>query len=409
MTAHRPHQRLTAAVAAAIVAATAVTGCGAQEGASGDEIVLGALGPYTGTFSSTYGAVPGVLNAWVETVNAAGGIGGKRVRIVTKDIGASPGAAPTAVRELVERDRVIAIVANQDPGVSAWAPYAAGKGIPVLSAVTETDSYVNPGNFNAQGSSFAVAYGLGEQAKEFGGTLGIVHCAEQPTCAQQAQLLQLFVKAQGVEVPVTSKVPASTADFTAYCQQLKDAKVGTVFNSLSNELAERMNDSCAQQGLTAKQVISGALTNLSWKSDPVYRGSVVLDPVAPFFATSVPGVKKYRDALSRYAPSMIGTEQDNSVALRAWASMQVFGTAAAAVQGPVTSASLRKAIYGLKGQTLDGIVPPIAFEEGKATYSRCYFRWSPYGEFKALDDGKPVCVDPAKLDPLVEPVIKSLR
>jgi branched-chain amino acid transport system substrate-binding protein len=401
---------LTAGAAVAVTAASAVTGCGSSGGAgTGDEIVLGALGPYTGTFATTYGAVPDVLKAWEKTVNAAGGVKGRRVKVIAKDIGAETGAGTAAVRRFVQRDRVVAIVANQDKADTAWARFAAGQGVPVLSATSETGSYIDPNNFNAQGSPFAVVYGMGDQVKKAGGRLGIAYCAEQPSCAQQTELMKSFVKAQGVTVPVSTKVPASTADFTAYCQQFKDAGVNAVFNSLSNELAERMNTSCAEQGVTARQIISGSLTNLDWKTDPVYRDSVVLDVVAPFFDTGVPGVRAYREALRKYAPSMIGTEKDNSEALRAWASMQMFAAAAGNVPGQLTSESLKQAMYAVKGQTLDGIVPPIGFTAGRPYLAPCYFRWSPFGEFRSLDGAKPTCVPASTFDPLVRPVVESMQ
>ncbi|MFD2422211.1 ABC transporter substrate-binding protein [Amycolatopsis pigmentata] len=395
---------------ALLATATAVTlsACGASTGTSNDDIVIGSLGPYTGTYSSTYGAVPQVLSAWEQTINAAGGINGKHVKVITKDIGTTTGAANAAVRELIDRDHVVAVVANQDAGDTAWQPYAASKGVPILSATTETGSYIDGNNFNAQGSAFAVVYGLGEQAKAAGGKLGMAYCAEQPSCAQQAQLLQIFVKAQSVQIPVAAKVPATTADFTAFCQQFATAGVSAIFNSLSNELAQRMNDTCAQQGVQAKQIISGALTNLQWKTDPVYRDSVVLDVVAPFFDTSVPGVHAYRQALEKYGSAMTGTEQDNSMALRAWASAQLFAAAAKTAPGAVTSDAIKQGLYRLKGQTLDGIVPPIVFTPEKPASAQCYFRWSPFGQFQSLDGAKPTCIPAATIDPLIAPVLQQM-
>lgn len=411
MTTNRVSARRAAVLA--IAAAAAIAGCGSSEeagsgGGAEGEIVLGSVGPYSGTFSSTYGGVPEVIDAWVETVNAAGGIDGRRVRVLVEDIGSSTGTAATAVRQFIERDHVLAIAPSQDPGIAAWAPFAADRGVPVLSATTETNAYVDANDFNAQGSGFAVVYGMGEQAEQAGGRLGLAYCAEQPSCAQQSGLLQLFVRAQGVSVPVAAKVPAASADFTAYCQQYEDAGVDALFFSLSDELSERLANSCAEQGVAAKQLISGATTNLAWRSDPAYRDSVVLDPVAPFFDTSIPGVAAYRRALEQHAPELIGTEQDNSIALRAWASLQALAAAARRVDGPLTSESLKQGLYDLRGETLDGIVPPIAFTPGEPRMSQCYFRWSPFGTFRALDGGRPTCIPQDTIGPLVEPVIESL-
>ncbi len=367
MTEKRRGGRVRLAVTTMAVGALALAGCGSSS--SGDEagangqppIVLGAVGTYTGPFSSTYGGVPQVIDAWVETVNAGGGIKGRPVRVIKKDIGGSPAAGTAAARELLDREQVLAIVPNQDPAVAGWASRASAKGVPIITATTETDSMINPDNFSVQGSSLAVVYGLGEQARQLGGRLGLAYCAEQPACAQQSALLQLGVEAQGVEVPVAAKVPVTSADFTTYCQQFRRSRVDAIFNSLSDELAVRMSEACAEQGVEATQVISGATTNPAWKTNPAYRGSVVLDPVAPFFETKIPGVAAYRKALEEHASSLIDSPQDNSVALRAWAALQAFAAAAERVDGELTSEAVQDALVGLNGETLDGIVPPLAF------------------------------------------------
>src|SRR4051794_39091493 len=46
----------------------------------------------------------------VETINAAGGVLGKQLELITEDTQAKPGESGTAVRKLISRDKVVAIL-----------------------------------------------------------------------------------------------------------------------------------------------------------------------------------------------------------------------------------------------------------------------------------------------------------
>jgi ABC-type branched-subunit amino acid transport system substrate-binding protein len=77
-------------------------------GASDQEILIGNVVPYSGP-ASAYGVIGKALGAYFEQVNSEGGIGGRRLRLISLDDGYSPSRTLEQTRRLVERDRVLFI------------------------------------------------------------------------------------------------------------------------------------------------------------------------------------------------------------------------------------------------------------------------------------------------------------
>ncbi len=101
-------------------------------GASDQEIVLGQTQPYSGGASS-YGTIGRAELAYFDMVNAAGGVNGRKVRLISLDDAYSPPKTVEHVRRLVEQDEVMAIFGLLGTsGNSAVARYLNGKKVPQL-------------------------------------------------------------------------------------------------------------------------------------------------------------------------------------------------------------------------------------------------------------------------------------
>ncbi|MGQ0551138.1 MAG: ABC transporter substrate-binding protein [Armatimonadota bacterium] len=102
---------LLAAVAVAALSVTAVSQP-AERGVTANEIVLGTTMPMSGPAAFWGVGVSGGMEAWLRTINDAGGIHGRRLRLVVKDDAYLPPRAVANTRELVERDAVFALVSS---------------------------------------------------------------------------------------------------------------------------------------------------------------------------------------------------------------------------------------------------------------------------------------------------------
>ncbi|MBI2818394.1 MAG: ABC transporter substrate-binding protein [Acidobacteria bacterium] len=125
-------------------------GCsGNRTGEAANEIVIGEYGSLTGT-TATFGiSTKNGIDMAIDEVNQAGGLLGKRVRVIVEDDQGRPEEAQTVVTKLITRDRVVAILGEvASSRTLAAAPVAQQNGIPMISPsstnprVTEVGDYI---------------------------------------------------------------------------------------------------------------------------------------------------------------------------------------------------------------------------------------------------------------------------
>lgn len=113
-----------------------------------DEIRIGEFGSLTGG-TATFGTSThdGVILA-LEEINAAGGLLGKPVRVITEDDQSKPEEAVTAVLKLVKQDRVVAVIGEvASSRTLAAAPVCQANGIPLLSPASTNPKVTQVGDY----------------------------------------------------------------------------------------------------------------------------------------------------------------------------------------------------------------------------------------------------------------------
>src|SRR3984957_13684174 len=136
---------MSCSVPAALVVFLAAFSMGGSSGAStakASVIPVGVVGSYSGTFASSESSGKPAIQAWADTVNAAGGIDGHKVKLYIEDDDANPATSLTEVETLVQQDHVVAIVGQITTNTDSWAPYIEKQGIPVVGGNTVDLEYV---------------------------------------------------------------------------------------------------------------------------------------------------------------------------------------------------------------------------------------------------------------------------
>jgi branched-chain amino acid transport system substrate-binding protein len=113
------------------------------------EIVIGEYGSLTGT-TATFGiSTKNGIDMAVDDINNAGGVLGKKVRVIIEDDQGRPEEAQTVVTKLITQDRVIAVLGEVASSRSlAAAPVAQQNQIPMISPsstnprVTQVGDYI---------------------------------------------------------------------------------------------------------------------------------------------------------------------------------------------------------------------------------------------------------------------------
>jgi len=125
-----PRARRIALGLVALVAA----GCAHSGAPAPDEIRVGHYASLTGSEATFGQSTDNGIRLAVEAVNRAGGIHGKKIRLITYDDRGDAKEAGTAVTRLINRDQVAAVLGEVASGLSlAGAPVCQQNGIPMVT------------------------------------------------------------------------------------------------------------------------------------------------------------------------------------------------------------------------------------------------------------------------------------
>jgi branched-chain amino acid transport system substrate-binding protein len=125
----------------ALGGALALAGCNksqtAGDSAPSDTIKIGEYACLTGQTASFGTASHQGAQMAIDDANAAGGILGKKIELITEDDQSKPGEAAAAVRKLISRDHVVALIGEMVSSRSLEAgPIAQQNKIPMVSGST---------------------------------------------------------------------------------------------------------------------------------------------------------------------------------------------------------------------------------------------------------------------------------
>jgi branched-chain amino acid transport system substrate-binding protein len=113
-------------------------------GVSDTEIKIGQTNTYSGPASS-YGTIGKVEAAYINKINAAGGVNGRKINFISLDDAYSPPKAVEQVRKLVDQDNVLALMGIMGtPSNLAVAKYVNNNGVPQLLSATGSPKLNDP-------------------------------------------------------------------------------------------------------------------------------------------------------------------------------------------------------------------------------------------------------------------------
>jgi branched-chain amino acid transport system substrate-binding protein len=139
---------VTACTTMAACSSSGGGGTGSAGAAAGSKtLTIGVVTDVTGAASSAFTTNSKGIEAYVDAVNAAGGIDGDKLNFVVADTTSTPTGALTAVQELVQRDNVFAFVEDSSVFYGAEA-YALQQGIPVVGTAIDGPIWTTPADTN---------------------------------------------------------------------------------------------------------------------------------------------------------------------------------------------------------------------------------------------------------------------
>ena len=136
---------LTHLAALALLTAGVCTTAAAQQGVTETEIVLGDILPLTGPPALLGVAHNLGVKAAIAEANAAGGIHGRKLRLISEDDGYVPSRTVQGVRKLINSDKVFALTSVSGTAqAQAAMPLIQQAGLPAMAPITTCLLYTSP-------------------------------------------------------------------------------------------------------------------------------------------------------------------------------------------------------------------------------------------------------------------------
>jgi branched-chain amino acid transport system substrate-binding protein len=357
----------------AVACSSSAGGAGGPSGGSSSPggIPVGVIGSFTGTQAASTAPARPAIEAWAASVNAAGGLQGHKINLIVMDDGGVASTALADVRELIEKDHVVALVNDWSAASDQWGTYVQQQGVPIVGGY---EQLATSSDFFPAGTTdtplLQVAYRAGLAA---GATkMALAYCAEVSACSAQVPASQAATAAIGTQKLVwDGSFSTDAPSFTAQCLAAKNSGANGMFISDASDGVVKFATACAQQGFRPQEVsLDGTMTN-DWLTVSALNGTVSAEEDAPWFLTSTPALAAFHDAMAKYEPSAPIT----NAAMQAWAAGQLFAAAYKAAGAPAnpTAANILTGLYALKNETLGGIAPPLNFVKGQPTVIKCAF------------------------------------
>jgi branched-chain amino acid transport system substrate-binding protein len=339
--------------------------------ASGSPVVIGNIGSYSGVLGSIFPGGAAGVQAWAQDVNARGGVNGHPVKIVSGDDGGDPARALSLARQMVEEQGAIAFVGNMMPlSLSGIRPYLEDNGIPLVGGdMTLPDWSESPVIFPSGTDVTSISAGSIRLLAKAGGTkLAILWCGESPSCGALARAAEADPP-PSMTVKFSAQISIVQTDFTTECLRAKQAGVDTIFVAADANTVIRVARSCKQQGITPLYGTASIAVGYQLASDPNLEGLIAPVNNAPWFDSSTPGGQRYVNAMRSYAP---GVNADSPTASQFAGGLLVEAAAGTLGESP-TAAQVLEGLRGLRGDTAQGLAPPLTFRNGPTGPVSCYF------------------------------------
>ena len=363
-------------------------------------ILIGAMIDQTGPSAGDGPTVPKVIQAWGDYINGNGGINGHPVEFDIRDTAGDAAKAQSETTDLAAKNPVLLLISS--PGTeSSQAEALKATGIPImgvgyapaiwggdieafkLHCSTDAGAAVACALPNAFPVSTTFGAVVDEQvigAQAAGATkLATAACAEVDSCSQAEPVFAADAAALGLTDTGVVKVSSTASDYTAECIKFVQDGVDFVQISAAGSVGAKMWSDCQDQGYTgifgaSAGTVSGDLI----KVDGITLAGGIHG--FPWWVDDAP-VQQYRDAMD--AAGVSADEYSSPTNTAMWSVLQLFAKANANMSDDPTKDETLAAMYTIKDETLDGLIPPITFTEGQLASARPCF-W-PYklegGEF----------------------------
>jgi branched-chain amino acid transport system substrate-binding protein len=355
----------------------ASTGAAAGQ-ATGAPIKVAIICSCSGPFGANIAPSEEVYKAWVNSVNASGGINGHLVQLSTQDDGSNPGTSVSDMNTILSGHPDAIVDLSIDS--ATWASTVQATNIPVIGGNNSEPAFYGNPDFYPVGTTNDASTAAGVYTAKAAGATNIsyFYCAEAAVCATSIPLFKSYGQKAGVPNVFNVSISATAPNYTAQCVAASQAHVSSIFIGSTSTILDRIGADCARQGYhpiylqqgegfaSNELTASGLNTNL-WEA---FNDLPYWD--------NVPPVQAMNAALDKYYPGLRTNQLlFSELTAMAWPAgllledaVKAGGLTAGGTPGP---AEIVTGLHSLKGDTLGGWAPPLTFPAGQPHPVDCWF------------------------------------
>jgi branched-chain amino acid transport system substrate-binding protein len=321
--------------------------------AAAEELKIGALLSVTGPAAFLGAPEARTLEMLTEQANAKGGVAGHRVKLIVKDTGGSPEKAVSFARQLIDEEKVFAIIGPSTSGETMAVKSIAEESRTLLISLAAAEVIVNPVASHvfktAQKDSHAAAL-IFQDMKRRGITRIAVFSSNTGFGKAGKEQIAKLAPEYGIQIVLDEVYDKAATDLSAEATKLKGSNAQAVLNWSIEPAQSILVKNIRQLGLTLPIYQSHGFGNLAYAKAAGPAAEGVIFPLGRLAVADAlpPGnpqrkvLLEYRDAYQkRYG------EEVSGFGGYAWDAFQLL--AAAVRKAGLDRAAVRTALEGTQG------------------------------------------------------------
>jgi branched-chain amino acid transport system substrate-binding protein len=232
-----------------------------------ETIKIGAILAVTGPASFLGAPEARTLEMLTGELNAKGGIGGKKIQLIIKDSGASPEKSISFAKQLIEEEKVFAIIGPSTSGETMAIKNIAEENKTILLSCAAAEVIVNPLAkyvFKVAPSDRYAVEKIYHQMKKMGiSRIGVLSSNTGFGKAGKEQLEKYAVE-HGITIALSEVYDKTATDLTAEVTKLKAANIQAIVNWSIEPAQAILIKNARQIGLTVPIFQSHGFANIQY-------------------------------------------------------------------------------------------------------------------------------------------------
>jgi branched-chain amino acid transport system substrate-binding protein len=302
------------------------------------------------------------VNAAVKAINAAGGVRGRKLTTsYCNDEFVTAKLVACAQKGVASKAVAVVGIQHSDANVSV---YQQG-GLPLIGPNGDAGDLKNPIQFPLTGGATIGYAALPVMLKRAGVKKVAIMSYNIPAERSLDAIILTAIKRAGLEsAGVVNFPPQGTTDFSPYAQKVKSSGAdGVIFVTNISIMAANMR---ALRSLGSNAVFANTSTTVgdaeAASLGSLANGMVIASDLPPNSAAkSVPAVARY---LKETKAAGVPTQWTRGVGLNAWLSVYAVKQLMEGIKGPITRASVLKALHAAKGKRALRVLDLVTWKPG---------------------------------------------